>query len=92
MLSDKENGMGDREIGRKHHKDRRQVLRTITRARERAERDNRPILDVRNVQETPRKWGRKRKFSEVEKEDIARKVRFSRETRAKTAQEIIEDL
>lgn len=92
MLSDKVSGMGDYEIGRKHNKNRRQVLLTITKARERAERYNRPILDQRNVQETPGKWGRKRTFSEVAKEDIARKVLFLRESRKKTAQEWIEDL
>jgi hypothetical protein len=43
------------DIGRKHQKDRRQVLCTITQAKVRAERDNRPLLDIHNVQETPKK-------------------------------------
>ena len=46
MLSDSMSGMTDRDIGRKHDKDRQQVLRTITKAKERAERDNRALLDI----------------------------------------------
>ena len=85
MLSDKVSGMSDLDIGRKHQKDRRQVLRTITQAKVRAERDNRPLLDIQNVQETPRKWGRKRKFTNVEKENIVSNVTSTHKKRVKTA-------
>jgi hypothetical protein len=92
MLSDKVSGMSDLDIGRKHQKDRRQVLRTITQARVRAERDNRPLLDIHNVQETPEKWGRKRKFTDVEKENIVSKVTSTHENRVKTAHQWVKDL
>jgi hypothetical protein len=85
MLSDYMSGMTDRDIRRKHDKDRRQVLQTITKAKERAERDNRPLLDIQNIQETPGKWGRKRKFIDVEKENIVSNVTLTHEKRVKTA-------
>jgi len=85
-------GMTDRDIGRKHNKDRRQVLRTITKAKERAERDNRPLLDIQNVQETPGKWGRKRKFTDMEKENIVSNVTSTHEKRVKTAHQWVKDL
>jgi hypothetical protein len=45
----------NRDIRRKHDKDRRQVLRTIIKTKERAERDNKLLLDIQNMQETPGK-------------------------------------
>jgi len=42
-------------IRRKHYKNRRIILKTITKARERAERDNRLLLYIANIQETPDK-------------------------------------
>ena len=92
MLSDSMSGMTDRDIGRKHDKDRQQVLRTITKAKERAERDNRALLDIHNVQETPRKWGRKRKFTNMEKENIVSNVTSTHEKRVKTALQWVKDL
>jgi hypothetical protein len=85
MLSDKVSGMSDLDIGRKHQKDCQQVLCTITQAKVRAERDNRPLLDIHNVQETPEKWGRKRKFTDVKKENIVSKVTLTYENCVKTA-------
>ena len=55
MLSDYVSGDTYADIGRKHRQYKRQALRTITKAKERAERDNRPLLDIANVQETPGK-------------------------------------
>ena len=55
ILSDYISGDNDMDISRKYGKDRRQVLRTITKAKERAERDNHPLLELRSVQETLRK-------------------------------------
>jgi len=55
ILSDHVSEDNNIDISRKHGKDKRQVLRTITKAKERAERDNHPLLELRSVQETPRK-------------------------------------
>ncbi len=85
MLSDSMSGITDRDTGQKHDKDRWQVLRTITKAKERAKRDNRPLLDIHNVQETPGKWGRKRKFTDIEKENIVLNVTLTHKKRVKTA-------
>jgi hypothetical protein len=92
MLSDKVSGMSNCAIGRKHDKNPRQVFRTIKKAEERAERDNLPFLDRHNVLETPKKWGRKRKFTDDEKENIVSKVTSTRESRLKTAVEWKEEL
>jgi hypothetical protein len=92
MVSDKAFGMTDLDIGRKHNKNRRQVLRTITKAKERARRDNRLLLDPHNVQETPKKWGRKRAFAEVEKKNIVSEVISTHAKRVKTAEQWVKDL
>ena len=44
------------------------------------------------MQETPEKWGRKRKFTDVEKENIVLKVTLSHENRIKTAHQWVKDL
>jgi len=74
ILSDHMLGDTNIVIGRKHHKNRRTVLKTITKARERAERDNRPLLYIANIQETPGKWGHKRKFSTLDEADLVQEV------------------
>ena len=49
ILSDYISGDSNIDISRKYRKDRRQVLRTITKAKERAKRDNYPLLDLCSV-------------------------------------------
>jgi hypothetical protein len=92
MVMQHEDGKSDHQIGLLYDKHHYIVGRVIERAKEKAERHSRPLLDISNIYNSPRRRHRPRVFTDNQEREIHNKATKNQPTRAKSALAYISEM
>ena len=85
MLERFTDGASAKEVGKRYGKGPRQVRKVVKIAEEKATRHRRPLLDVKNVQNSPGRRHPPWRFTDTQKKEIVEKATENRESREKNA-------